>query len=372
VFSLFGGIRTTDVSDPYASGSLFGAESLPGFTGWTLLAGAKAGSQYVYTADGIGVARAGDGTTVASFNDSQFQIGLNPIASNLRQVPPTGCCRYSANVATDGASGAVIGAYYSNVSGNHGIYTVEAYPSLGTPLYAPGSAEEPGQNNSVKNDQLTPISGRISGDGVFIAYCTGYPTCKEVRVLRHGTTIPYRVPGSSNARLVAINSSPAARLWILWYDTATERIRVVRSNQAVTAFTNVASLSLPKRTGVDTQVWKVKAEGSAGPLDVVINASLGSDMGLWHRRLVPQLALSCLPKAIPARQASTVTCKVTDAGDGVPDAQVTLGTGKKFTSSRGVARFKVKPSSRGRVAVKATAPSGLSFYLPVKGAIVVK
>ena len=69
--------------------------------------------------------------------------------------------------------------------------------------------------DSVAPGQAVPLvtlpDGRLA-----TAYCVGYPTCRSVAIWAVGDPKPVTVPGSRDARELAIAVEPGGRLWAAW------------------------------------------------------------------------------------------------------------------------------------------------------------
>ena len=94
-------------------------------------------------------------------------------------------------------------------------------------------------------------------------------------------------------------------------------------------------------------------DGSLGPLDLLVSATTGSSLATWHTQVLPPLTIT-VKKGKPA-----ATVAVTDAGDPVQGAKVSVAGKTLTTSAAGVVKVAL-PSVK--VTVTATKPG----YAPAK------
>jgi hypothetical protein len=175
--------------------------------------------------------------------------------------------------------------------------------------------------NFVAPDQRTPLVARSAG-GLYVAYCSGYPTCRSVRLWKIGSGAPLRVGTGATIEDVNASSAPEGRIWVMWQSRSKTRVYARRSNRAATRFGPLAVIKPPSGT---TSIWKVGGEGSPGTLDLLVSVSTSGSLATWHTQVRPRLSLGC-------KGGKIVSCTVTDAGDPVAGAKVKFG-GKKLTSN---------------------------------------
>jgi hypothetical protein len=82
-------------------------------------------------------------------------------------------------------------------------------------------------------------------------------------------------------------------------------------------------------------IFKTAGDGSLGPLDLLtlVQQKDGSH-STWHTRVLPRLTIARL-----SRQGTKLVVSVTDVGDPVAGASVTLGGRHAATDARGRATF---------------------------------
>jgi len=251
--------------------------------------------------------------------------------------PTPQCCFYDPEVAVDRTSGDVYTAFYSNVSNQNGLFVQRIHPSQGPRQLAPGAVTN---GDSIQPGFRTAFVAR-DGGGVFLAYCTGYPSCTRVVLWRVGTGSPLVVAAGTRIEDVNLANGPDGRLWLMWQDSSKRQVFAARTNAAATRVGAVVAVAPPPRTST---VWKLGGQGSLGPLDLLAHVSTPGSIASWHTQVPPGLSLKCSSKKL------TVTCAVTDAGSPVAGAAIKLGgktvtTGVKGTASTSVAAGRVEATA---------------------------
>jgi hypothetical protein len=206
---------------------------------------------------------------------------------------------------------------------------------------------------------------------VYLAYCAPTKTveCGHVALWRVGARKAQTAPRSSTgtASHVAIAPAPGGHLWILWYDTALNKIRVVRTNATGTRFGQVLTISGPPKTG---EFDGLQAEGSKGPLDVVALVQQNTNKATpsyWDTQLLPALKLTSSKSSVSHKHSTTITFTVTDVGDPVSGAKVRFLGKTVTTNAKGVARITVpKGTSAGQHTATATKASYTAASFTVK------
>jgi hypothetical protein len=295
----------------------------------------------VNAAGTVGAASLKDGTPVfawASGSRLFVHTGIDPAKGEQEIGPGPSCCWGWPELATDTQTGVTTLAYGSIVQGKGGLFVRQVKPSLGSPKLVPKSLTG---NDYVLVDQRLPLVAR-EGGGVFLAYCSGYPTCGQVLFWRVGGGAPLLVAKAHNLQDVNASRGPEGRIWVTWWDRDAQKVLATRSNRKASKFGPVVQTSLPP--GAD-HVWKLFGEGSAGPLDVL--ASAGNPSAYWHTQLLPKLTVGCSKTG-----KTVVTCKVTDAGDPVPGASVRLAGLVETTPATGAVQFTTTSASLAAVATK--------------------
>jgi hypothetical protein len=319
---------------PYSDGCIVGdlwTGSAWALQSWSLSnncfdgnAGATAGPKGVYSAawsggwtNGYGVLyRVGVSSTIpATGTDGEIQV-------------PAGVTMDKTAEASDLAGNGDIYVAWgqtSNTPSDAG-FRVEDVSSHGPVIGVPGAGDI-----SVATDLGVfgniAITATNTHPGVWIAYCTNTSPC-SLRLWKYGTKTPLVVPSSYDAGDVAIAPGPGGRLWVAWSNIKTNAIYVVRTNKADSAFgpvqvfkTPCANAGLPKMTG-----------GSFALTDLAIQCENSSarETELATQVIVP-LEFGPAKPIIKNTSATTVTFTVTDAGDAVAGATVSVA-GKTATT----------------------------------------
>ncbi len=291
--------------------------------------------------DAVGAAVTSGGESVAAYTRSfvvAFHVGVSAGDPDREVQPDNQCCDYQPDLATDARSGQTFIAYFSNTKGRTGTWAQQVLPTVGKRILVPGSATK-GQALGV--DQRVAITARIGAPGVYVAICQGYPVCTKAVLWRIGGKALV-VGKSPDVEDVHASAGPEGRVWVAWHDGRTKQVFVARTNKAATRVGPLATVKPPPGA---SQLWKVAGEGSLGPLDLFVAATTGSSLATWHTQVLPPLSLS-VKKGKPA-----ATIAVTDAGDPVAGAKVTVGGKALTTSAAGTVKV-VLPSAK--VTVRAT------------------
>jgi hypothetical protein len=245
--------------------------------------------------------------------------GVNSSTADLDVNKDGKCCYYDPDLATDSATGETFVAWYSNADGEYGTWVQRVAPSLGAKTFVPGSADD---GDAIQPRNRTQIASRIGAPGVYVAYCNGYPTCKQARVWRVGSGKSMVVGRDGDVESVGLSAGPGGRLWVFWQDNDGDVYKATRSNAAATRFGAIVKVKPPKGT---SSLWRVAGEGSRGNLDLLAHVSTGSSIATWHTQVRPGLTLKC-------RGGKAISCTVSDAGDPVGGAKVKIG-GQTLTSN---------------------------------------
>ena len=99
----------------------------------------------------------------------------------------------------------------------------------------------------------------------------------------------------------------------MWHEGGSNELFARRTNKAATRFGPVVTIKPPAST---SSVWKLKGEGTRGPLDLLAAVSTGSSLAAWHTQVLPPLSIGA------KKGADDVTFTVSDASDPVTGAKV--------------------------------------------------
>jgi hypothetical protein len=284
---------------------------------WTLT-GARVSSTQSAIPEGVGAGVTPDGTPAFTYAYSfvvGYHAGLDSNQSDLDLLPDTKCCGYWPDVAFE-ANGNGYVAWYSNVEGEVGTYVQQVTPTLGTKQLVPESSTA---GKAIAPSQRTPIVARTGG-GVYVAYCSGYPTCMRVLVWKVGSTTPTEIATGTDIESVTMSATPDGRLWVLWEDASASSLYASPTDD--TAAEPGAPVPFAAPAGTDT-VWHLTGAATDATVDVLASVTVrtptASELATWHTQVLPGLAVAV--KSTKGRAAYTVT----DAGEPVAGAKIKAG-----------------------------------------------
>jgi hypothetical protein len=355
----FGGLRTTNSDE--TNDELNTATAPAAGDPWTLQVGnVTDGGAAAYGSD-TGATTLADGTSMQSWGGTGAGVfvhrGLSPTSPNFAyQSQLGGCCGYSPDLAADSASGALFIAWFSNVTGNEGVFVQAVDPASGapvaTPQVMPGTVTNfNGTPASSQQLARTPITGRPGQPGVFVAYPGGYPTTTKVLVWQVGGKLRV-LDSSSTNHVVGISAAPDGRLWVVWASSGGAKPRVFarRSNVAATAWGPAVSAGAP--SGADS-AYKIDADAQAAKLDVLGLFSTPGSVATWHTQLRPGLDLRAKPSKVK-HAGTSVTFTVLDP-DPVKGVKVKAGGDSGTTDTKGKVTLDLGPFSKKTKKTTATA-----------------
>jgi hypothetical protein len=365
--ALFGGIRTINFGE--TNQDLNSAISTDGGATWTLQPGDVAGPGAAAYASPVSATAVGPALTPYEtwFGTSGVWVhtGLSPATPNSDYQGAFGCCGYDSNIAGS-PSGTIELAWYSNATGHLGVYAQQVTAGgspLGAPVNMPGTS-----NMSVGQDGRTPVVSTPSGV-FYVAYATGYPALNRIRLWRVGagsTTTLAKVPGIGAQATATVAAAPDGRLWVIWIRDVndTPRVFAVRSNKTVTRFGAIVDAGAPPGAASG---YRIDGSATTGSLDAFGSFSTGSSSGVatWYRRLQPGLSLAAKPGKLHRGRATKVTFAVTDAGDPVKGATVTVAGHKGTTGAKGEVKIQLSAQHSVKASVSAAGYVGATVQLRV-------
>jgi hypothetical protein len=354
----FGGIRTTDHNEP--NSNMNTATAPAAGTPWSVLAGTTVTGDAAYGGDD-GAAVLPDGTPLVAFGGTGsgtfVHRGLDPAQPNAPlQAQLGGCCGYSPDIAVDTKTGVPTVAWYSNASGNLGVFTQSLDPGSGGPTGAPAlmpgsTTTYNGAPSSSQQLSRTPIAARAGG-GVFVAYGGGYPTTTKALLWRVGAPSPVTLDSRKGDHVVGLAADPEGRLWVFWILRGpAPAVYARRSNKAATAFGPTVAVKAP--TGQQS-AYKISGSAQSTKLDLVGLFGDISTQAQWHTQVLPGLAIKVAPAAIRRGKAARVAFTVSDP-DPVEGAKVRAAGSSASTDAKGRASLTLGPASRS-IAVTVTKP----------------
>jgi hypothetical protein len=307
---------------------------------WTLSAGDVAPLPGPFYANSAGLALDATGTPFFT-GAGLIHRGLDPNTQNYDHQATIGggCCAYDSDLATDGATGALYAAWYSNAK-QQGVWidqvdTASGAP-VGQPVLMPGTVVNyKGTPNSIAASYRTPITGRTGQPGVFLAYPGGYPASRKVLLFRVGNPQSSTLFNSPTSRIgaMAVATDSAGRLWVVWgrRDHGTDMIMARRSDPTVHEFGTARTFALPKQAD---HTWSISAAaGANGRLSIAANLELkpggNKSNQVWFAALEPALSYTTAPAKLKHGKAAKLKVHVSDAGVALAGASVLVRQGAK-------------------------------------------
>jgi hypothetical protein len=296
-------------------------------TTWTEQGGPVSSSQSAMP-DGIGAALRQDGTPAFTYAYSfvlGLHFGLNPADPDTDLVPGNACCAYLPNLAFSETDDDGYIAWYSNVEDQIGLWVQPIWPSIGTAIAVPKAAVD---GKAIAPSQRTPIAARTGAEGTYVAYCSGYPSCKEVLLWQIGEAEPVSVATGSDIENENLAADPDGRLWVMWEDTTEGSLYATRTNEDATEFG--AIVAFDEAPDTDT-VWKLQGNATSDALDVFASFTTPDSLATWHSQVLPGITVET------KKTKKGVTFTVSDAGDPVKGAKVVFKKKTVTTNAKGVA-----------------------------------
>jgi hypothetical protein len=332
----FGAISPGNVS------SVWAITSSDGGTTWTAPSNIRVGGPNESLAYGSDVTAALTGSTqvvaLPQAGNLVVQVGLGAGANANLVTNASDGSMTDADLAVDASSGAVV-AGWNSIAHDPRLYLQGVTPSGGKLQAVPGQSR-----NAVV------LAGRDSGPGVFAAYTTDG---KHIRLLRYGGgSVAVGSRAGTSAKVLAAATSLDGRIWVMWGDDSGGGIALTRSNKAVTRFEPLQHVAFDANG-----LARLEGDGRLGPLDLIADAVPGGKTaqpaGIYYARVLPVLDSSTSVAKLKNKKGTvigyTVAVHVTDAGDPVSAATVSLGGQQKKTSASGTASFKLPVSKAGTV-----------------------
>jgi hypothetical protein len=373
---VFDGSRSNLASDPYSRSCVVGAvgPTLPwGLQTWSLSASCyNPVGAATETANGeISAAWPGSFSTKTGIKKAViYRIGEEPTIpaktpDDTLVTEADGDVASVAEAADLAGKGDVYVTWVQEFSkpASYDGYWVSDLSSKGAPKKAPGSGE-----NSINEGSLfahPAMANTSDHPGVFVAYCSNAPVC-NVLLWKVGSSKALTVPGSAQAGNMALSTGPDGRLWVAWYNHSTNKVSTVRTNMADTAFGPVETY----KTSCFEDGLLGLSGGQSGRLDVVMECVNNKTLkaASYFTQSLAGLALGPANQISVNSSAQKVAFQVTDAGDPVSGATVTVDGRSGVTTSLGTATVLLpKGLGAGKYTATATAPN----YFPAKATLTV-
>jgi hypothetical protein len=341
--AIFGGISPGNAS------SVWGVTSSDGGASWAAPTDVKGGGPLESLAYGSDITAApSSGNVVVTLPQAGrliIQRGLGPGSPSFELTNPADASTADGDVATDAATGEVVTAWNS-IAGNPTLYMQGASPSVQALQKVPGQS-----HNEME------LAGRDAGPGVFGAYS---PDGQHVLLLRYGgKAVRVGSVAKTKAHALGVATGPGGRIWVMWGDDSGGGVNVTRSNKAVTLFEPIQHLN-PK----SAVLYRISGDGRLGPLDLLVDQIPDTGTieppGLFYARVLAEL--SARLRVVPIKNLKkvvvghTLFVNVTDAGDPVAGAVVTVHGLHKSTDATGAVKFKFGPKVKGTFTVGITRP----------------
>lgn len=342
--AFWGGIRTTATDEP--NQELNTALSVDGGATWGLQAGSVVPIGAQAYGSPVAAVTLPDGTPLEAWAGTLgtwVHSGLVPDAPNHDFQAPLGNYGYDTGLAADAAGRAVL-AWYSNAAGHLGVYAQDVAADgspLGSAVNFPGTA-----NMQVGQLGRTPIVARPGG-GFYVAYATGYPTQKRIRIWKVGAAGASTVARTARGSYATLAADGNGRLWVAWVDDdgGDPHVLARRSNPSGRVFGETVDAG---RAGKAFQVYHLDANATDGALDLFARFSVGttSDAATYHTRVLPGLTLRSPRLRIPGDKTTSVTFTVLDAGQPVKGARVRAAGESDTTNASGKVTLDLSPATR--------------------------
>ena len=355
--------------DPVALGSnvaISGVRTAPGtpqdWPGAALLVGPTGGflgqlsaSETAYSGDlaaatvgGVPVTVFGDVTSIDT-SPLSLHVGTSP-GQDVPVAPVLGCCAHRPAVVA-GPAGSAWVAWYSTQAGTPDGWVarqVLGLPSEPTPWIsfpAPG-----GTGSAGLPTQRAALAARAGGDA-WLAYPLHSSGSRKIRVWQVGTSTYRDIRTGAPAEQVSLAADSAGRLWLAYVRPGKKDVSVVRSDSAVSTFSEPDTRSIPGGEAFSTALDATSGRRA----DLVINT--GEELRL--AQFLPRLSAAA---RVIGRSGRTARIKVAvrDGKSPVRGAVVTAGSARAKTGASG--RVRVQVTQRGKVRIDVTKKN----YLPAR------
>jgi hypothetical protein len=262
--------------------------------------------------------------------------------------------------AVDAKTGAVIASWDSN-AGSGGIWMQQAAPVA-------GAAEKVPIPSQYGTGAPLILAGRDTAPGVFAAYAADDGPTTHVRLLRYGGgSVAVGSVSGLHAAVTGVATSLDGRLWVMWAGQINGHgiTAFTRSNRAVTRFEPIQT-----RQFSWADLFTLSGDGRLGPLDLLMSGTPDVKNGplvegIYYVRLLPELSATVSATSINQGHYK-LTAHVTDAGDNVSGAAVTVKGQSKTTNAQGVAKPTTSGSAGDHVNVTIAHPGYRSLTVHVK------
>lgn len=324
--------------------SVWGITSSDGGATWSAPADVRGGGPNEALAYGSDITAAMTGTSpvlsLPQAGNLVVQTGLGSGSPSVMVTNSTDGSTTDADLAVDAATGEVV-AGWPSIAHSPSLYVQGVAPTIESPQLVPGQSRN-----------ALVLAGRDTGPGVFGAYTTDG---RHVRLFRYGGgTVAVGSRSHTAAKVLGVATSLQGRVWVMWGDDSGGGVAVTRSNKAVTRFEPIQHV----RSNAGS-LYRIQGDGRLGPLDLLVDEIPNGTgpvqpAGIYHARVLP--VLSATVSVTKVKKVYKLTATVTDAGDPVAGASVSVKGQKKTTNAKGVATFTLPSSAGGTATVIVTSP----------------
>jgi hypothetical protein len=341
----FGGQRSTVTEDPNAD--LNTAVSANGGATWTLQEGSIVPIGGQAYGSPVAATLGPDGQPIQTWAGTLgvwVHKGLLATTPNVNLQTPIGGNGYYSNIAS--AGGQTVVAWFSNGSPK-GVLAQQVDANgnpAGSATVMPGTS---GQTTDM--GARTPLVARAGG-GFFAAYAAGDPTRNRVRLWQVGSGSSRTIAKTEGNTHVTVAAAADGRLWMVWTNSVggSDRVFATRSNEAASKFGAVVDAGRPSG---GTSVYSLNGSDGKGFLDLLANYSGNTtDASTWATRVLPGLTLTASPSKLSRSTTKSIRFTVTDAGDPVEDARVSISGKSGTTDEDGEVTLRLKGSSSTKTA----------------------
>lgn len=351
---IFEGGRDSIPTDPYSRSCIVG--DVLSSSGWKLQTWSLSAS--CANPDHFGATSTKSGTLSAAWPGGWANgIGVLYRVGASSSIPAAGSDQHISTVTGDAGNisevtesksqhiYAVWIRFFSKPTYKDGIW-VSDLSTKSSPVKAPGT----GTNLVASFPEPVAAASPSGRGGVYLAYCNNASPCSHVELWRYGAKKAVTVPKSSNARSVALSGGPSGRLWIAWWSEKNGTVSVVRTNEAGDQLGPVETHAGPHGCTGDGNGTIRAGGGPQQRLDVVISCfDFSSAHGAVHvsetQSLVP-LRLATTTPSVSHKKNGTVAYRVSDVGDAVQGANVSVDGKKGTTDKKGQVTFHFAKGSK--------------------------
>jgi len=295
---------------------------------------------------GATITRKGTLSAPFAFGNIHYHIGASPSipASAPDQIINTPESNPSSvGAVTETLSQHIFAAWdqsFSQPPARDGLYVADL-----TKKSKPVKAPDTGTTLVGHQPEPVSIASPTVRGGIYVVYCNNAWPCTHIKLWKYGAKRAVTVPQSgSNATSEVVTAGPSGRLWIAWWTAQNGTVRVVRTNEAGNQFGPVETYAGPHGCQSDGNGVIDISGGSQQRADVAVGCygyvsrTTNANQMYVTQSLVP-LQIAASTSVIKQRKGGKVTYRVSDVGDPVQDATVTVDGKKGTTDKKGQVTF---------------------------------